>query len=108
MRGRGNMIVRRGNGVGVGVRRGRGLMIDVVGMIGGVEVVGGIGVMIGEIGVGGIGIVMKIGIEIEGGAVMTIIVHDNLYLAIVLSHRLAYTAFGAPLITEKAHASGGN
>lgn len=69
------MIVRRENGVGVEVRRGRGVMIEGVGMIGEAEGVVGIGAMIGEIGVEEID--MMIGIEIGEGEMMTIIGHDD-------------------------------
>jgi hypothetical protein len=81
MRGRGSTIVRRGKGVGVGVRRGRGaLMIGRDGPVGEMEV--------GEIE---IGIVMMIGI---GDVVMIIIVHvveDDIDL---LDHSMLSMALG--------------
>jgi hypothetical protein len=73
MRGRGNMIVRKGNVVGVEARRGRGDM-----MRGGREMIGGVeegGIWVIE--VGEIEIDMMIGIHVGGRVGMIIIVLDS-------------------------------
>ena len=92
MRERGNTILRRGNGVEVGVRSGReGMMIDGIGRTEGVEVEG-----IWERGVGEIEIDMMIGIEIGGGVVKMIVIARDEYRGL-LTLRLAFMALGAIL-----------